>query len=195
MSHLKVKIKRPVFQKNSTKWGQRFVLCVSWIVYSGIFLPKKQNQITFKTMLKTLNMKNIKMRPPVPLINLFKKSSMILHLFLKAKSQAKACIIKTVACCFCKGKEVKKTVKKKIRRSFLELTCFIFYLSFKPVLLRLCAFIVCCLFFIYGLLEAVIEKCLLSSFLFRLSKILKKYLWKYLLLRTLQAAGLWLYWY
>ena len=39
-------------------------------------------------------MKNIKMRPPVPLFNLFKKSSMILYLFLKAKSQAKAYIIK-----------------------------------------------------------------------------------------------------
>ena len=43
-------------------------------------------------------MKNIKMRPPVPLFNLFKKSSMILYLFLKAISQAKAYIIKTVVC-------------------------------------------------------------------------------------------------
>ena len=43
-------------------------------------------------------MKNIKMRPPVPLFNLFKKSSMILYLFLKAKSRAKAYIIKTVSC-------------------------------------------------------------------------------------------------
>ena len=41
-------------------------------------------------------MKNIKMRPPVPLFNLFKKSSMILYLFLKAKSQTKAYIIKIV---------------------------------------------------------------------------------------------------
>ena len=98
------------------------------------------------------------MRAPVALFNLFKKSSMILHLFLKAKSQAKAYIIKTVVCCLRKRKDVKKTVKEKICKNFLELTCFIFYLSFKPVLLRLCAFIVCCLFFIYGLLEAVIEK-------------------------------------
>ena len=88
-------------------------------------------------MLKTFNMKNIKMRPPVPLYNLFKKSSLILYLFLKAKSQAKAYIIKTVVCCLRKRKDVKKTVKKKIGKSFLELTCFIFYLSFKPVLLRL----------------------------------------------------------
>ena len=46
-------------------------------------------------MLKNFNPKNIKMRPPVPAFNLFKKSSMILRLFLKAKSQAKAYIIKT----------------------------------------------------------------------------------------------------
>ena len=64
-------------------------------VYSAIFLPKRQNQITFRTMLKNFNPKNIKMRPPVPAFNLFKKSSMILRLFLKAKSQAKAYIIKT----------------------------------------------------------------------------------------------------
>ena len=110
------------------------------------------------------------MIPPVTLFNLSKKSSMILYLLLKAKSQAKAYIIKTVVCCLRKRKDVKKTVKKKIDKSFLELTCFIFHLSFKPVLLRLYAFIVCCLFFfIYGLLQAVIEKCLLNSFLFRLS--------------------------
>ena len=64
-------------------------------VYSAIFLPKRQNQITFRTMLENFNPKNIKMRPPVPAFNLFKKSSMILRLFLKAKSQAKAYIIKT----------------------------------------------------------------------------------------------------
>ena len=40
-------------------------------------------------------MKNIKMRPPVPLFNLFKKSSMILYLFLKAKTQTKAYVTKT----------------------------------------------------------------------------------------------------
>ena len=46
------------------------------------------------------------------------------------------------------------------------------------------------LFFIYALLEAVIEKCLLNICFFKLSKILEKYLWKYLLLIKLQAAGL-----
>ena len=52
------------------------------------------------------------MKPPVPLFNLFKKSSMILYLFLTAKSQEKAYIIKTAVCCFRKRKDVKKTVKK-----------------------------------------------------------------------------------
>ena len=52
-------------------------------------------------------MKNIKMRPPVPLFNLFKKSSMILYLFLKVKSQAKAYIIKTVVL-FTQEENVKK---------------------------------------------------------------------------------------
>ena len=73
-------------------------------------------------------MKIIKMKPPVAL---FKKRSMKLYLFLKAKSQAKAYIINTVVCCLRKRKDVKKTVKKKIGKSFLELICFIFYLSFK----------------------------------------------------------------
>ena len=66
-------------------------------------------------MLEKFKLKNIKMRAPVALFNLFKKSSVILHLFLKAKSQAKAYIIKTVVCCLRKRKDVKKTVKKKNR--------------------------------------------------------------------------------
>ena len=41
--------------------------------------------MTFRTLLKTFNMKNTKMRPLIPLFNLFKKSSMILYLVLKAK--------------------------------------------------------------------------------------------------------------
>ena len=117
MSHLKAKM-RPVLQKNSTKRGQRFVLCVSWICVFSYFLPKRQNQITFRTMLKNFNMKNINMRPPVPLFNLCKKRSMILYLFLKAKSQAKAYIIKTAVSCLRKRKDVKKTVKKKKVRVF-----------------------------------------------------------------------------
>ena len=51
------------------------------------------------------------MKPSVSLFNVFKKSSMILYLFLKAKNQAKAYIIKAVVCCLRKRKDVKKTVK------------------------------------------------------------------------------------
>ena len=54
------------------------------------------------------------MKPP-PLFNAFKKSCMISYLFLKAKSEAKAYIIKTVVCCLRKRKDVKKTAKKKNR--------------------------------------------------------------------------------
>ena len=59
--------------------------------------------------------------------------------------------------------------------------------------LRLCVFIVCSLFLTYALSEAVVEKCLLNSCLFRLSEILEKYLCKYLLLLNLQAVGFLLY--
>ena len=102
---------RGQFFKRTQQSEDRDWLCVSWI-YSAIFLPKRQNQITFRTRLKNFNMKNIKMRPPVLLFNLFKTNSMILHWFLKAKSQAKAYMIKIVVCCLRKRKDVKKTVKK-----------------------------------------------------------------------------------
>ena len=65
-------------------------------------------------------MRNIKMKPPVPLFNLCKRSSMILHLLLKVKSEAKAYFIKTVVCCLRKRKDVMKNAKKKIGKSFLE---------------------------------------------------------------------------
>ena len=42
---------------------------------------------------------------------------MILYLFLKAKSRAKAYIIKTVIWCLRNRKDVKKTVHKKIDKS------------------------------------------------------------------------------
>ena len=64
------------------------------------------------------------MKPPVPPFNLFKKISMILYLFLKAKCQAKAYIMKTAVCRLRKRKDVKKTVKEKICKNFLELTFF-----------------------------------------------------------------------
>ena len=81
--------------------------------------------------------------------------------------------------------------KKKNSESFLELVCFMFYLSFKNYTSpSLWVFIVCYLLFIYAFFEAVIEKCFLNSCLFKLSKILEKYLRKYLLLLKLQAVGL-----
>ena len=47
----------------------------------------------------------------------------------------------------------------------------IFYVSFKNnTSLRLCACIICSLFFTYALLEAAIEKCLLNRCLFKLAK-------------------------
>ena len=122
MSHLKAKIKRPVFQKNLTKWGQRFVLSVlAGFVHSAILLPKRQIKSLSGQCWKISTWKILKIRPPVPLFNLFKKSSMILYLFLKAKSQAKAYIIKTVVCCLRKRKDVKKTVKKKNREDFFRI--------------------------------------------------------------------------
>ena len=57
---------------------------------------------------KKINIKNIKMKPPVAL---FKKKSRKLCLFLKAKSQN---LINTVVRCLHKEKDVKKTVKRKI---------------------------------------------------------------------------------
>ena len=95
MSHLKAKIKRPVFQDNSTKWGQRFVLCVSSICVFSYFSSWKTKSNQFQDNAEKFQYENVKMRAPVPLLNLFKKSSMILYLFLKTKSQAKAWIIKT----------------------------------------------------------------------------------------------------
>ena len=54
------------------------------------------------------NIKNIKMKPPVAL---FKKRIIKLYLFLKAKSQPKAC-------CLHERKDIKKNVKNKIGESF-----------------------------------------------------------------------------
>ena len=60
---------------------------------------------------------------------------------------------------------------KKTGESFLELICFIFYMSFKNnASLRLCVCIICSLFFTYALLEAVIEKCLLNRYLLELAR-------------------------
>ena len=83
------------------------------------------------------------MKPPVAL---FKEKVMKLYLFKKPKVKQK--LINKVVCCLRKRNEVKKNVKKKIGESFLELICFIFYMSFKNnTSLRLCVCIICSLFF------------------------------------------------
>ena len=108
MSHLKVKIKRPIFQKNSTKQEDRELYNVSLgFVYSAIFLPKRPFQITFRIFFSKTNIRNITMKAPVAL---FKKKSRELCLFLKAKSQN---LINTVARCLHKDKDAKKTVARK----------------------------------------------------------------------------------
>ena len=78
-----------------------------------------------------------------PLVALFKKKSIKLYLFFKAISQEKGYIINTVACCLHKRKEIRKTVKIKIGRSFLELICFIFYTSFLGCAFLLSVFYLC----------------------------------------------------
>ena len=77
-------------------------------VYSAIFLPKDHVKSHSEQNFKKINIKNIKIKPPVAL---FKKKSRKLCLFLKVKSQN---LINTVACCLHKEKDVKKTVKRKI---------------------------------------------------------------------------------
>ena len=79
-------------------------------VYLAIFLPKRPCQITFRTKLKKkkISIKNIEMKSSVAL---FKKKRRKLCLFLKVKSQN---LINTVVRCLLKGKDVKKTVKRKI---------------------------------------------------------------------------------
>ena len=81
-------------------------------------------------------------------------------LFKKKSTKVKQKLINAAVLWLHKRKDVKKNIKKELGKSFLKLICFIFYLSFKNnTSLRLCAFILCCLFFIYALLEAAIEKC------------------------------------
>ena len=78
------KLRGQFFKKTWQSEDRDLYYVLVGFAYSAIFFPKRRNQITFKTMLKNFNMKNFKMRPPVPLFNLFQKSSMILYLFLKA---------------------------------------------------------------------------------------------------------------
>ena len=71
------------------------------------FFPKDHVTLLSEQNLKKINIKKIKMKPPVAL---FKKKSRKLCLFLKAKSQN---LINTVARCLHKEKDVKKTASEK----------------------------------------------------------------------------------
>ena len=97
-----------------------------------------------------------------PPVALFKQKSRKLRLRQKAKSQN---LINTVVRCLHEAKDIPALVKSNV-------------------------FIIFSLLFIYVLLEAVIEKCLLNICFFKLRKILEKYLEKSLVLIKLQAAGL-----
>ena len=122
MSHLKAKIKRPVFQKNSTKQEDReFVMCYLDLCIQLFSYPKDNVKSLSGQNFKNVNIKNIKMKPPVAQ---FKKKSKKLCLFLKCQ-KSKSYIINTVVCCLHKEKDVKKTVRRKIGQSFLKIICFI----------------------------------------------------------------------
>ena len=112
ISHLKAKFKRPVFQKNLTKQRtESCIMCFLNLCIQLFFFPKDHVKSLSEQNLKTINIKNIKMKPPVAL---FKKKSRKLCLLLKAKSQN---LINTVVRCLHKEKDVKKTVKRKIGKA------------------------------------------------------------------------------
>ena len=83
-------------------------MCYLDLCIQLFFFPKDHVKSLSEQNVKTINIKNIKMKPPVAL---FKKKSRKLCLFLKAKSQN---LINTVVRCLHKEKVVKKTVKRKI---------------------------------------------------------------------------------
>ena len=134
-------------------------MCYLDLCIQLLFFPKDHVKSLSEQNFKKVNIKNIKMKPPVAL---FKQKSRKLRLHQKAKSQN---LINTVVRCLHEVKDIPALVKSNV-------------------------FIIFSLLFIYVLLEAVIEKCLLNICFFKLRKILEKYLEKYLVLIKLQAAGL-----
>ena len=110
MSHLESKIKRPVFQKNQQrKRTESCIMCYLDLCNQQFFYLKDNVK---SQNFKKVNIKNIKMKPPVAQ---FKKKSKKLCLFLKAKSQN--LILSTVVCSSHKEKDVKKTVRRKIGKT------------------------------------------------------------------------------
>ena len=83
-------------------------MCYLDLYIQLLFFPKDHVKSLLEQTFKKINIKNIKMKPPVAL---FEKKSRKLCLFLKAKSQD---LINTVVRCLHKKKDVKKTVKRKI---------------------------------------------------------------------------------
>ena len=112
MSNLKAKIKRQVFQKNSTKKEDRELYNVLFVdlCIQLFFFPKDHVKSHSEQNFKKINIKNIKVKQPVAL---FKKKSRKLCLFLKTESQN---FINAVVRCLHNEKDVKKTVKRKIRK-------------------------------------------------------------------------------
>ena len=94
-------------------------MCYLDLCIQLFFFPKDNVKSLSGQNFKKVNIKNIKMKPPVAQ---FKKKNKKLCLLLKAKRQNH---INTVACCLHKEKEVKKTVGRKIGKSFLKRFCFI----------------------------------------------------------------------
>ena len=83
-------------------------MCYLDLCIQLFFFPKDHVKSLSEQNVKTINIKNIKMKPPVAL---FKKKSRKLCLFLKAKSQN---LINTIVRCLHNERDVKKTVKRKI---------------------------------------------------------------------------------
>ena len=85
MSHLNTKIKRPVFQKNSTKKRtESCIMCYLDLCIQLFFSPKDNVKSLSEQNFKKINIKNIKMKPPVAL---FKKESKNLCFLLNGKSR------------------------------------------------------------------------------------------------------------
>ena len=165
-SHIwRPKLRGQFFKRTQqSKRDQRVIWCVTWICVQVLHMSNHfQGNIKNILILKILKWNHLL---------LYLKRKLWNCIFLKPKAKQK--LINTVVCCLHKRKNIKKNVKKKLGEGFLELICFIFYMSFKDnTSLRLCVCIICSLFFTYALLKAVIEKCLLNRCLFKFAKSLK----------------------
>ena len=95
-------------------------MCYSDLCIQLFFFSKDNVKSLSGQNFKKVNIKNIKMKPPVAQ---FKKKSKKLCLLLKAKSQN--LILSTVVCCLHKEKDAKKTVRRKIGKSFTKRFFFI----------------------------------------------------------------------